>query len=49
MQSPPRRNPREDVMDESKNPMLPPAVYVNFLRVAQRQSEFFLIFGQVSE
>lgn len=29
--------------------MLPPAVYVNFLRVAQRQSEMFLVFGQVAQ
>ena len=33
-------------MDGSKNPMLPPAVYANYLRVAHQQSEFFLTFGQ---
>lgn len=33
-------------MDGPKNASLPPAVYVNFLRVAHQQSEFFFAFGQ---
>jgi hypothetical protein len=29
--------------------MLPPSSYVNFLRVANNQSEFFLSFGQIAQ
>jgi hypothetical protein len=36
-------------MDASKRAPLPPAAYVNFLRVAQQRSEFFLAFGQVTQ
>lgn len=36
-------------MTDPKTTQLPPAVYVNFLQVAQRQSEFFLAFGQVPQ
>ena len=35
--------------NESKNGVLPPSTYVNFLRVANNQSEFFLSFGQVAQ
>ena len=36
-------------MTEPNPSMLPPAAYVNFLRVAQQQGEFFLSFGQVAQ
>ena len=35
--------------NEPKNGLLPPSTYVNFLRVANNQSEFFLSFGQVAQ
>ena len=35
--------------NEPRNGVLPPATYVNFLRVANNQSEFFLSFGQVAQ
>ena len=35
--------------NEPKNGVLPPSTYVNFLRVANNQSEFFLSFGQVAQ
>jgi len=35
--------------NEPKNGVLPPSAYVNFLRVANNQSEFFLSFGQVAQ
>ena len=36
-------------MEKPKNEMLPPAAYVNFFQVSQRQSEFFLAFGQMAQ
>jgi hypothetical protein len=33
-------------MERSGQALLPPASYVNFLRVAHAESEFFLAFGQ---
>lgn len=36
-------------MDGPGTPLLPPAAYVNFLRVTHRQAEFFLAFGQVPQ
>jgi hypothetical protein len=35
--------------NEPKNGVLPPSAYVNFLRVANNQNEFFLSFGQVAQ
>jgi hypothetical protein len=35
--------------NEPKNGLLPPSTYVNFLRVANNQSEFFLSFGQIAQ
>ena len=34
---------------EPKSGVLPPSSYVNFLRVANNQSEFFLSFGQIAQ
>ena len=36
-------------MDKPKGELLPPSVYVNFFQVSQRQSEFFLAFGQMAQ
>ena len=36
-------------MDDSKRAPLPPAAYVNFLRVAHQPNEFFLVFGQIAQ
>ena len=36
-------------MNEQQNGMMPPAAYVNFLRVAHQKGEFFLAFGQLSQ
>lgn len=36
-------------MDEGKKGVLPPAVYVNYLRVASQPGEVFLSFGQVAQ
>ena len=36
-------------MEKPKKEMLPPAAYVNFFQVSQRQSEFFLTFGQMAQ
>lgn len=35
-------------MNDPKNNALPPAAYVNFLRIARNPSEIFLAFGQVA-
>ena len=35
--------------NEPKTGLLPPSTYVNFLRVANNQSEFFLSFGQIAQ
>ena len=35
--------------NEPKTGVLPPSSYVNFLRVANNQSEFFLSFGQIAQ
>ncbi len=35
-------------MDELESAPLPPAVYVNFLRVSHQHSEVFLTFGQIA-
>jgi hypothetical protein len=35
--------------NEPRAGVLPPSSYVNFLRVANNQSEFFLSFGQVAQ
>jgi hypothetical protein len=41
-------SPLGDTMpNEPKTGLLPPSTYVNFLRVANNQSEFFLSFGQL--
>jgi hypothetical protein len=37
------------MMEESNKHLMPPSAYVNFLRVAHQQSEFFLAFGQVTQ
>ena len=36
-------------MDENRDAALPPALYVNFMRVGYQSSEFFLAFGQVGQ
>ena len=36
-------------MEGSNKNLMPPSAYVNFLRVAHQQSEFFLAFGQVTQ
>jgi hypothetical protein len=35
--------------NEPRTGVLPPSSYVNFLRVANSQSEFFLSFGQIAQ
>jgi hypothetical protein len=35
--------------NEPRTGVLPPSSYVNFLRVANNQSEFFLSFGQIAQ
>ena len=35
-------------MDKPESALLPPAVYVNFLRVTHQHSEVFLTFGQIA-
>jgi len=36
-------------MEKPKGELLPPAAYVNFFQVSQRQSEFFFAFGQMAQ